>query len=190
MLTFYNKYKGGDFSQNGEAGIIDECLKRMKITGGMAVEFGAPTKSYCSNIFHLPEQEWDKWYYDINPQEPGIMKAEITPANINQLVPVCNVVSFDTDGPDYELFKAWNNRSDIVIIEINSSFAPTVDHYSRENGASYKTMCELLIEKGYFVLCHSGNLIAVDNKHRKLFKQIPDDPVEKWALFFNTSWLQ
>lgn len=190
MLTFYDKYKGGEFSQQGEAGIIDECLKRMDIWKGTACEFGAPTKEYCSNIFHLPEPAWYKMWYDINPQTPGIMKAEIRPDNINALIPNCQVVSFDTDGPDFELFNAWRNRADVVIIEINSSFAPTVDHYSREKGASYKTMCWLLMQKDYFVICHTGNLIAVDAKHRHLFPEIPDDPIEQYSLFFQTRWLQ
>jgi len=190
MLTFFNTYKGGEYCQQGEAGIINECLKRMDIWHGLAIEFGAPTKEYCSNIFHLPEPAWYKMWFDTDPQMPGIMKAEITTENINSLVPNCQVVSFDTDGPDYELFEAWKNRADIVIIEINSSFAPTVDHYSREKGASYRTMCQLLIRKGYFVICHSGNLIAVDIKHYMLFPEIPTDPVENYSLFFQTKWLQ
>lgn len=192
MRTFYEKYcrTAPDLSQNGEAGIINECLKRIGITGGFSVEFGAPTKAYCSNTFHLPEPEWEKWFYDINPQEPGVMKAEITPENINQLVPPCNVLSIDCDGPDYELFRAWNNRADIVIIEINSSIDPTEIHYSKEKGVSYKLMCITLIERGYFIICHTGNLIAVDAKYQKLFPEIPGDPITDYKLFFNTAWLK
>lgn len=189
MLTFYNKHKSGDFSQNGEAGIINECLKRIGISKGTAIEFGAPTREYCSNIFHLPEPEWTKLYYDDDPKDPYVMRATITPDNINGLVPSCNVLSMDTDGADFELFWAWESTCDILIIEINSSFAPTVEHHSKDKGASYRSMCKLLIGRDYFVICHTGNIIAVASKYRSLFPEIPDDPVEGWALFFNTKWL-
>jgi hypothetical protein len=189
MLTFYDKYKGGEYSQNGEASVINEILRRLKIKKGLAIEFGAPTKQYCSNIYHLPE-EFNKMYFDIQPQEPGIIKAEILPGNISSFIPSCQVLSIDVDGIDYELIKAWKNRADVLVIEINSSIAPTVDFYSRFEGASYRSMCKMLADCGYFVICHTGNLIAVDAKYRKLFKEIPDDPVEQYSLFFQTRWLK
>lgn len=85
MIEFVEKYGSNITSQNGENGIIAEVLRRMKITGGIAAEFGAPTKSYCSNI-HPIEGDWHKWYYDIDPQEPGITRTAITPENVNDWI--------------------------------------------------------------------------------------------------------
>lgn len=187
MLTFYDKYKGGEYSQNGEAGIIDECIRRIGLISGVAIEFGAPTKRYCSNIYHLSE-EWDCLYYDIDPKEGGITKMMITPDNVNTLPP-CTIISMDTDGEDYRLWQAYKGKPDIVIIEINSSLDPMKDHFSSLTGASYITMLKLGISKGYFLLCHTGNLIFVLNKYRPLFPEITYDGILNWQEYFKTDWL-
>lgn len=191
MLTFYNKYKGGDFSQQGEAGIIDEICKRIKLNKGTAVEFGAPTKDYCSNIFHLKEPAWNKMYFDINPQDPTIMRAEITPENVNSIIPNCDILSIDVDGNDYNIWAAYKHKPAIVIIEINSSIHPEADYpvSSLSDGTGYKPMCKLVAEKGYFVVCHTGNIIACDDKYEELFKEVSGNPIKDWKLYFNTQWL-
>lgn len=189
MLTFAKQYGENIYSQNGENGILCECIKRIQPSLKVAVEFGAPTMDYCSNIHHL-SMSWPCYYFDDKSNAPGVTLKLITPENINDL-PACSVLSIDTDGMDYRLWKAYNGKPDIVIVEINSSFAPTVGHFSPEQGASYKTMCELAAEKGYFVLCHTGNLICVLNKHLPLFPEVGNgDPVKNYSLYFNTSWLQ
>lgn len=189
MLTFYNKYKGGEYSQNGEAGIIDEVLKRIKISvAATAIEFGAPTMQYCSNIYHLMKRGWYCIYYDNDPKEKGINRLEITPSNINTLPP-CDIISLDTDGNDLAIWESYTGKPDIVIIEINSSLPPMTDHFTIDKGASYISMLKLGISKGYFLLCHTGNLIFVLDKHRKLFPEIKGDGIENYSDYFNTSWL-
>lgn len=189
MLIFAKQYGFNVTSQNGENGIISECLKRIQPEIKVAVEFGAPDMMYCSNIHPLSYFGWPCHYFDDNSEAPGVTRKLITPENINDL-PDCSVLSIDCDGVDYELWKAYKGQPDIVIIEINSSFAPTIDHYSPEQGASYKTMCELAAQKGYFVLCHTGNLVCVLNKHIPLFPEIGNgDAVTNYSLYFNTSWL-
>jgi hypothetical protein len=189
MLTFARKYGHNVTSQNGENGIIAECLNRINPSLKVAVEFGAPDMRYCSNIWPLGDDGWRLHYYDDNSYAPGVERKLITVDNINDL-PKCSVMSIDCDGVDYELWKAYNGTPDIVIIEINSSFAPMIDHYSHEDGASYRTMANLAKSKGYFVLCHTGNLICVLDKHRDLFPEVGNsDAVENYSLFFNTSWL-
>lgn len=191
MLTFYNKYKGGEFSQNGEAHLIDEILRRINLTKGKAIEFGCPVVEYCSNICHLPEPDWRKVYFDISPNDTRVIKAEITPENVNEVIQTCNVLSIDTDGPCYNIWKAYKYKPEVVIIEINSSIQPTSDSPvgSFTEGTAYKPMCELGLSKGYMLVCHSGNLIWVDNKYSKLFPEIEGDPIKDWQLFFNTQWL-
>lgn len=171
MVTFARQYGSNITSQNGENGIIAECLKRIKPVLKVAVEFGAPDMRYCSNIWPLGDDGWKLYYYDDGSYAPGVERKLITTENINDL-PACSVLSIDTDGMDYPLWAAYKGSPDIVIVEINSSFAPTVDHFSPEQGASYKTMCELAAAKDYFVLCHTGNLICVLEKHRHLFPEV------------------
>lgn len=188
MLTFVEKYKGGKFSQNGEAGIIDECVKRLGITKGVSVEFGAPTLEYCSNTFHLPIN-WRKLYFDPEPKEEGIETMFITPNNVNIVLPMgIDVLSMDTDGAnDYYTWEAYKESAKIVIIEINSSIEP-LELYLKE-GASYRTMFTLGVTKGYFLLCHTGNLIFVLKEYKSLFPEITGHPITDVELYFNRSWL-
>lgn len=173
-------YLGGQYSQNGEASILDECINRINPKLTVAVEFGAPTREYCSNIFHLIEKGWDCQYFDIDPKAPQVTKMEITPDNVNDL-PKCSILSIDVDSIDYELWKAYSGKPDIVVIEINSSLKPEVDFYTKDKGANFSMMNKLAESKGYFLLCHTGNCIYVANKHKKLFPDADET--------FNTSWL-
>ena len=188
MLTFAKQYgNNGNYSQFGEQGIIDECIKRIGLIGGVSVEFGAPTLEFCSNTLHLPEN-WVKYFYDINPSDPRVIRKEITEYNINDLPP-CTILSLDTDGNDYRLWEVYRGRPDIVVIEINSSLPPDHDYFSPDKGCSYQLMVKLAIKKGYFVLCHTGNIIALLHKYRELFPEIEGDGLSNWEEYFNKSWL-
>ncbi len=190
MITFAAKYAHNIFSQFGENGIIDECIKRIAPLRRVAVEFGAPTREYCSNINHLTN--WKCHFFDINPSDPYITKAEITPANVNDIIPPCSVLSIDVDGNDYNIWKAYTGKPDIVVIEINSSVPPmdAAPVSDLLHGTGYLPMVRLGIEKGYFLICHTGNLIWCLNKYRELFPEIIGDPEIDYELYFNKSWLK
>lgn len=177
-----NKYKSnGKFSQFGEQGIIDEVLRRIGITKGVSVEFGAPTREFCSNTLHLEPLGWTCHFYDINPSDPKVTRKEITENNINEL-PLCNLLSLDTDGNDYSLWRAYDHRPEMVIVEINSSLDPDVDYFTPERGANYSYMKKLGERKGYTLLCHTGNMLWIRNDHASLF---PDKDQK-----FDTSWIK
>lgn len=188
MLTFVKQYGSSVTSQHGENGIIAECLKRISPELKVAVEFGAPDQMYCSNIYPLKQEGWDCYYYDNQSNDPFVTKKEITENNINEL-PKCSIISMDTDGLDYALFMAYNGKPDIVIIEINSGLSPMQHHYHSSNGASYISMLNLGIAKGYFLLCHTGNMILILNKHRHLFPEVIGNGIDNWEEYFNKSWL-
>jgi hypothetical protein len=188
MLTFVEKYGINITSQNGENGIVLECLNRINPELKIAVEFGAPDRMYCSNIFPLIGKGWDCYYFDDNANDPYVTRKLITVDNINGL-PKCSVLSMDTDGADYFLWQAYEGKPDIVVIEINSSLHPLVDHSSIEKGASYISMVELGLSKGYFLLCHTGNMIFVLDKHRNLFPDITGNGIDNWEDYFNKSWI-
>lgn len=188
MLTFVDKYKGGQYSQNGEAGIIDECIKRIGIDKGVSVEFGAPTRQFCSNTYHLPG-DWEKIYFDPDPQDDGINVGFITPDNVNIALPSqVDVLSIDTDSDnDFNTWRAYTGDAKIVIIEINSGIDPLREYVLE--GASYRSMFQLGAAKGYFLICHTGNLIFVQNKYKHLFPEITGDPIIDVGLYFNKSWI-
>lgn len=192
MLTFYHKYKDpGKYSQNAEWGILKECLRRIDPENKTAIEFGAPSFYYCSNIAQLEEEGWKIRMYDINENiDVRVKRAEITPDNINDIIGGnCEVLSIDIDNNDYHVWKAYKYKPAIVIIEINSSIPPTVDEIPGNRGASYKSMMELAINKGYFLVAHTGNMIFVWNKYKKHFPEITGYPITDHELYFNTSYL-
>ena len=192
MLTFLEQYSDhGKYSQNGEFGILQECLKRIKPKIKTACEFGAPSFYYCSNVAQLEEEGWKIKMFDIDEQvDARIKRAKISPNNVNEVVGHnVSVLSIDIDNDDYHVWKAYRGKPAIVIIEINSGIEPVLDMIPGDSGSSYKSMTELGISKGYFLLCHTGNLIFIDNQYSDLFDEIDHDPIGNHHLFFNRSFL-
>jgi hypothetical protein len=179
------KYGRNVYSQNGEDGIIEECLKRIGIKKGVSVEFGAPNDTFCSNTANLDPFGFTKHYYDPNPECAVVHKRFITPENVNEL-PECDVLSIDIDGNDYEVWKAYKGKPAIVIIEINSSLNPDEDFFTPEQGCNFSKMNKLAKEKGYFLVSHTGNCIYVDSRYRGLFSEL--FCIDTMFLF-DRSWL-
>lgn len=204
MLSFYNKYaKDITYSQNGEEGLLIEVLRRFKIDKGCCVETGGHNGKWLSNTALLIDNGWTGKFieadYDLweqcckNWQGNENVKSVcsfVSADNINAFVDEdCDVLSIDVDGIDYQIFKALEAKPKIVIIEIDSSIPPDADRFNIEGGAGYLPMVKLGIEKGYFLLCHTGNLVFVDKKYRKLFPEIKGDGLKNSEEYFRTSWL-
>jgi hypothetical protein len=188
MLTFIKEYSRNFFSQNGEDGVINEICKRIKLSG-VAIEFGGHDGYFCSNVRLLAE--WDKWkilQYDIDPGNAEVIEKAITDENINDL-PTCQLMSIDIDGNDFNVWKGLKSTPDVIIIEINSGLRPMEDFFHPSHGSNYSQMVKLGIEKGYFLIGHTGNLIFVLNKYRDLFPEIEGDGLSNYWLYFNSSWL-
>jgi hypothetical protein len=182
-----NKYlDNGLYSQNGEYGIIREILKRIGLTQGHAIEFGAADGFFCSNTADISNEfQFTRNLYDISPSGKVAYK-EITPENVNEIGP-CDLLSIDIDGNDYEVWKAYKGKPAVVVIEINSSLDPEKDFFSPEQGCNFSMMLKLGIEKGYRPICHTGNMIFVDEKYWRKFPELKD---VMWNELFNKAWLQ
>jgi hypothetical protein len=205
MKTFLQQY--GQFkihSQQGEEGIVKECFQRMGITGGTVCEFGAHNGKYCSNSRLFLEAGFNGLLIEAdrglfaqlkNCALPGttLIHEFVTPDNVNELLKDLpadfDLLSIDTDSNDHDIWKALTLKPKIVIIEIDSCYAPHEPGFNSAGGATYKTMVELGIEKGYFLICHTGNLIFCDNKYRELFPDIIGDGLYNSEEYFNKSWL-
>lgn len=205
MITFYNKYAANKvYSQNGEEGILLEVLKRLKIDKGTCIEIGGHNGKYLSNTALLIDNGWsgkfveadyDLWQACCNNwkgnENVKAVCSFVSEANINAFVDdECDVLSIDTDGKDYEILKALKAKPKVVIIEIDSSIPPDADIFNREGGAGYLPMAKLAIEKGYFLLCHTGNLVLVDKQFKKLFPEIKGDGIKNADEYFKTDWLK
>lgn len=216
MIEFANKYARNIlFSQNGEEGVLLECRHRIDLRYGHAVEVGGNDGVFCSNIAYLLTHGWGGLFvesdYNLHLRSVANWKVmareshdnshltrpvrhqccHVDGININAFVDdSCDVLSTDTDGADYEIFRGLKAKPKIIIVEIDSSIPPGDEGFNSDGAAGYRTMTELGIEKGYFLLCHTGNLVFVDNQYRKLFPEIVGDGLSNAHLYFNQSWLK
>ena len=205
MLTFYNKYAKNFFSsQNGEEGIVKECLFRMDIQNGNCVEIGANNGVWLSNTALLLKEGWTGKMVEAehalylqcveywkNYSTVKCQCSMVDKYNINAFVDdKTDVLSIDTDGKDYEIFKALKAKPKIIIIEIDSSIHPAENTFNKDGGAGYKPMVELAKEKGYFLLAHTGNLVLIDEQYRKLFPEVTGDPIYNHETYFKKDWLK
>lgn len=206
MITFYNKYSKNYYSsQNGEEGLLEECLKRIPTKTKLCVEVGGNDGVWLSNTAWLikfngwsgkfVEADFDLWQKSCeNWKAFANVKSQcsfVNESNIDAFVSAdCEVLSIDTDGVDYKIFKAMTHKPKIVIIEIDSSIHPYEDVFNRDGGAGYMPMVRLGIEKGYFLLCHTGNLIFIDQQYRDLFPEIVGDGLMNKSEYFKKDWLK
>jgi len=175
------KYRENIYSQNGEDGILAETFKRLKIKDGKACEFGAADGYWLSNIRALMNKGWEGIQFEAKDGQV------ITPENVNEIVPInLDLLSIDIDGNDYDVWKAYKGMPDVVVIEINSSLDPSIDQFSPVTGANFSIMLKLAKSKGYFLLCHTGNLIFVLKKHKRLFPEAKGTDIDK----FLNDWIQ
>jgi hypothetical protein len=205
MQSFLNKYGANlTYSQNMEEGLLIECLSRIDKVNKVCVEIGANNGLWLSNTAMLCKEGWTgkmvesvhalwqecekNWFGHSNVK---CTNSHVDAYNINAFVDEkCDVLSIDTDGQDYNIFKALKAKPKIVIIEIDSSISPIADRFNSDGGAGYKPMVELGIAKGYFLLAHTGNLVFVDDKYKKLFPEITGDPLINHDLYFKKDWLK
>lgn len=185
-LNSYNKNK---YSQNGEDGIIAEILLRLRISSGRFCEFGAWDGIHLSNTYSLAEAGWSGVYIEgdaekykdlvntcsklpgqkvlpilafVSPDIPGkriddILGATAMPKDFD-------ILSIDIDSYDYQIWASIKDYSPkIVIIEVNSYLPAPVRyvHGGETSGSSFMAVADLAKEKGYTVVCHTGNAICV-----------------------------
>lgn len=199
MLTFLERYGHNIHSQFNEDGVIAECVKRLGLEMGHCVEVGGNDGAWLSNTKALIEKGWSGTF--VETEWPLYLKCQanwqhrkdvkcicskVDGHNVNAFVKDdCDLFSTDTDGVDFEIFKGLKAKPKIVIIEIDSGFLPDVEGFNSDGGASYRSMLMRAIEKGYFLVCHTGNLILVDTKYRDSFPEIEGDGLSNSELYFN-----
>lgn len=205
VIDFVNKYARNVHSQNGEDGILLEALRRIGDEKGHAVEIGGNDGRWMSNTrLLLDEHGWSGAFIEtewplylkcqanwLHRKDVKCICSRVDGHNVNAFVKDdCDLLSIDTDGADYKIFHGLLVKPKIVIVEIDSSIPPDVLGFNADGGAGYLDMVRLGLLRGYFLLCHTGNLIFVDDVHRNLFPEITADPIlEPWE-YFKTDWLK
>lgn len=208
MLSFLHKYaKNYLASQNGEEGILEECQRR-GINIFHCVEIGGHDGRFCSNTAWVIESDirvvtglFVEADYDRHLQcktnwahNPNVrcQCCRVDGKNINAFVDErCDLLSVDTDGSDYMIFDGLKAKPKIIIVEIDSSIPPTVEGFNADGGAGYFSMVELGLQQGYFLLCHTGNLIFLRAEYRHLFPEVKGrHPLIQSEYYFNRAWLK
>lgn len=208
MLSFLNKYaKNIMCSQNGEEGVLLECQRR-GINIFHCVEIGGHDGRFCSNTAWVIESDirvvtglfvesnYDRylqcktnWAHNPNVRSQCCYVNE---RNINAFVDErCDLLSLDTDGSDYRIFNGLQVRPKIVIMEIDSSLPPNDPSFNSDGAAGYFLGVELGLEKGYFLMVHTGNLIFVREEFKHLFPEVEGKhPLIDAECYFNRGWLK
>lgn len=187
-----NKYARDYCSQFGEDGIIEEIFRRLNITGGWTVEFGAMDGAQLSNTYHLIDStpNFSGIYIEGDPRWCSELH-RICYRYTERMFPVCEYItvtgehslqsilkrfpipadfellSIDVDGADYQIWSEfWEYSPKITLIEVNSSFLPNIEYINGSGdmgGTSFLSMLKLGRSKGYTLVCHTGNMIFVRN---------------------------
>jgi hypothetical protein len=189
----FNGYQSNVHSQNGEDGVIAELNERLGIDDGdenWCVEFGAWDGVYLSNTFFLVEQGWHAVYIEgdteryrslldtakehpkIVPIHAFVARSSTDDLSLDSILGKTEIpgefslLSIDIDSHDCDVWESVKNyRPKIVVIEINSSVPPGVvwRHSEKTEGNTFSATCNVASQKGYTLVCHTGNLIFVRN---------------------------
>jgi hypothetical protein len=200
-------YAANVTSQNGEDGIISECLRVLATNDHWCVEFGAWDGKQLSNTYNLvASREYQAVLIEPDPRKfceldttyeyrdriiPIQRFVGFTPEDgldtILQPLPIprdFDVLSIDIDGNDYHVWSAVRNyRPKLVVIEYNPTISNCVTFVQERNpsvsqGSSAAALVELGKSKEYeLVAATIANLVFVDRQYFELFG-IPDNSLE------------
>ena len=167
------------YSQFGEDGILQYLIDKLKLSNKQCCEFGMSGIQF-SNTYNLVENyEWYGVYIEKNNTILSTIKfgtkinKEVESSGKNTLDNILkdtklskhfDILSIDVDGKDYHI---WNSLTEynpnVVIIEINPFINPNEDYINDGSrfSSSFKSTTELGKQKGYTLVCMSGNLIFV-----------------------------
>lgn len=141
-------YYGNIHSQAGQDGILAEIFRRLRISSGTFVEFGAWDGIYLSNCRLLYEKGWDGVFI-----EADFAKYQTLCSNYGEKVVCINAmvgmeqgdrladllqqsgvapdsvtfVSIDVDGPDLEIFANLGFAPPVILIEGGFNFSPHLE---------------------------------------------------------------
>ena len=207
--------KNNVYSQAGEDGVIAEVFRRLGIKTGWFCEFGAWDGKYGSNCYALLKSGWRGVMIEGNTKRFEVLKKtarrhdgklyienayvqhEGQQDTLDQLLsktPIPSnfeLLSIDIDGFDY---RVWNSlqsyRPICVIIEIDSSTPPGEEYVYDGSGrlTSFSAMLKLGYEKGYVLVCHTGNMFFLDRDYVERL-DLPADLLQSPEKLFVREWV-
>jgi hypothetical protein len=104
---------------------------------------------------------------------------------------VFDVLSIDIDSYDLDIWESFRNFDpNIVVIEINSSVLPGIEyrHSAQTPGNTFSSTLKVGKNKGYTLVCHTGNIIFVKTDLIE-FLNMPQDLIDYPEKLFNSSFI-
>ncbi len=215
-MSSLSEYRKNVYSQNGEDGVLEEILRRLKMRTGSFVEFGAWDGERFSNTRNLLEHGWrgvyiegdkDRYKELVHNMRPFSENVELINAYVelkgahtleNLLASTgihreFEVLSIDIDSCDWQIWESLRIYSSIVVvIEINSSVPVGIyqTHRGKQvQGSSFTATVDLASKKGYTAVCHTGNVILVKNSVVPELK-LPDREILFPETLFDYDWMR
>lgn len=217
MKSPLNDLRSNVYSQNGEDGVIRELIRQLGIVRvGTCVEFGAWDGVKFSNTFNLVENYgWNALYIEGDRDkfhsllDTAARFPRITPCNAwvdfehdsetsldnlllkNNIQTNFDLLSIDIDSYDLEVWQGMKHfLPTIVVIEVNSEIPLGIrqTHLESGRGSSFTSMLEVGQNKGYSLVCHTGNMIFVKSEYIPIL-DIDERLLRNPELLFDGSWV-
>lgn len=175
------KYASNTYSQSGEDGILDEIFRRLGISTGTFLEFGAWDGLKYSNCAKLARQRnWSGLFIEGNEvrfkdlcanyaQYPNVVCVNRWvdfdgDSSIDSLsstlgpVDCLDLLSIDIDGNDFHVLASMQLRPRVIVVEFNPSVPNDVFFVQERNfdvfqGSSLLAFNSLLTKMGYELCC-------------------------------------
>jgi hypothetical protein len=198
------------YSQRGEDGILAEILRRLHITNGFFIEFGAWDGIHLSNSRHLFDQGWSGAFIEAQADRyQDLIRNYANSPNItcirewvgydrsqgktldqiaDQYFPNQEIdfLSIDIDGADYLIFESLERKPKIICIEGGFSWHPQFttrvpDEIAFQNlQQPLAVVIEIGKKKGYQPICFTQNTFFIRNDLYEAFSNIANDTVSLW----------
>ena len=162
----------------------EEKYKELLITAEQYINKNPPPTKFFDGM--KPYRE--NYIYAINAKVTDNLDIALI---MGRMLPDFDILSIDVDGEDYYIWEHVGTKErlfypKIVIIEVNSSVPPPIEqtHDSEHQGSSFTSMLKLGNEKGYDLVCHTGNMIFVrKDLTGDLFENMNSDSLftDKWV---------
>jgi len=189
----FKAFENNITSQHGEDGVIQELCRRLGISRGLCVEFGAWDGEHLSNTWSLwKNYGWSAVLIEGDHAKHSALKSAT--AGNGQVTTLCayvgtegdssldrllaplirdrcpDLISIDVDGDDYLIFESIEVvKPKIVVVEYNPTIPPHLDIVQQKGeyfGASALALTKLASRKGYCLAHLTGtNLLFVERGH-------------------------
>lgn len=204
-------YYANIYSQAGQDGILAEIFRRLSITRGNFVEFGAWDGVFLSNSRWLFEQGWDGVFIEADEKRfeklnlaykhtntkcinamVGTSESDCLASIIENEIDInsVNFVSIDVDGMDLDIFEHMGFKPDVLVVEGGFNFTPMLDK-EIPNSLAHRNLQQPLtkIEKtarlmGYSIVCFYQDAYLVRDDHQDKFTPYDVNSLYKDAFHF------